>query len=79
MRMPPNHWADAVWWLLWLASMEGGMRMPPNGSLRLGDLTWENICKYERSQQGGRNESRLSRDFCSEPQARACFEGSLEP
>ena len=44
------------------------MRMPPNGSRRLGGLTWENTCKYERSQKGGGNESRLSRDFCSEPQ-----------
>ena len=61
------------------ASMEGGMRMPPNGSLRLRGLTWENSCKYERSQKDGRTESRLSRDFRPQSQARACFEGSLGP
>ena len=55
------------------------MRMPPNGSLRSGGLTWENGCKYERLQKGRRIQPRLSRDFCPEPLARACFEGSLEP
>ena len=79
MRMPPNGGHGSNVQPPGSASMEGGMRMPPNRSLRSGGLTWENGCKYERLQNGRRIEPRLSRDFCSEPLARACFEGSLEP
>ena len=75
MRMPPNYRPDDKECWVSYASMEGGMRMPPNRSLRLGGLTWENTCRYERSQQLGRNESRLFKGLLLRTPGQRLFRG----
>ena len=57
------------------ASMEGGVRTPPNRSVSIGGLTREYALRCERSPNLVPLDAVFSRIWHSKPQVGACFEG----
>ena len=56
--------------------MKGGVRTPPNGSLRLGGLSRDYSVRFERSPETASTESLFSRIVVPKHQATDYFEGS---